>query len=82
MPIEGKKSLTLYSGTIRKLGKAKKYGETWDEYLLYLLYKSGRVEGYADERGSKSLTWTAQDAENLSDEQEEYRGKRGIPMER
>ena len=48
MPIEGKKSLTLYSSTIGKLGKAKKYGETWDEYLLYLLYKSGRVEESGD----------------------------------
>ena len=48
MPIEGKKSLTLYSSTIGKLGKEKKYGETWDEYLLYLLYKSGRVEESGD----------------------------------
>jgi hypothetical protein len=35
-----------------------------------------------DKKDSESLTWTAQDEENLYDEQKEYRKKYGIPMER
>ena len=42
MPLKGKKSLTLYVDTVQVLGKKKKYGETWDEYLLNLLKTSAR----------------------------------------
>jgi hypothetical protein len=42
MPVNGKKSLTLYRKTVETLGKEKAYGETWDEYLLSLLHRSGR----------------------------------------
>ena len=44
MPIDGKKSLTLYTNTVKTLGEQKEYGETWDDYLLSLLHNSGRVE--------------------------------------
>lgn len=44
MPINGKKSITLYTNTVETLGKAKAYGETWDNYLLNLLHKSGRAK--------------------------------------
>jgi hypothetical protein len=43
MPVNGKKSLTLYEETVETLGNEKAYGETWDEYLLSLLLHSGRL---------------------------------------
>jgi hypothetical protein len=42
MPVNGKKSITLYEKTVETLGNEKAYGETWDAYLLSLLHDSGR----------------------------------------
>ena len=44
MPVNGKKSITLYEETVETLGNEKAYGETWDEYLLDLLLKSDRLK--------------------------------------
>jgi len=50
MPTNGKKSITVYDTTVKTLGEAKAYGETWDEFLLNLLLKSGRIKHISQDR--------------------------------
>ncbi|MEA1997696.1 MAG: hypothetical protein U9N61_00010 [Euryarchaeota archaeon] len=49
MPIKGKSCITLYTDTVETLGKEKRYKETWDQYLLNLLLKSGRIKHIGQE---------------------------------